>query len=154
MQKRNPIAGFLGIAAALAAAAALAQAQVAEKVMVTPQEMKFAAANPALPAGLATTVLAGSPSKPGVYVMRVRLPANFKVPPHTHPDRWRTVTVISGTLYFGYGNSFDEGRLRPLPPGSFFSEPKDEPHFAMTRGEEVVVQVTAEGPSGTIPVDK
>jgi quercetin dioxygenase-like cupin family protein len=138
----------------LAATFAWAQPDVREKLLVTPEEVRFAAANPALPAGVATAVIAGNPAQAGVYVMRVRLPANFKIPPHSHPDPWRTVTVISGTVYFGYGETFDEGRTKPLGPGSFFIEPKDEPHFAMTKGEEAVVQVTAHGPTGTNPVRK
>jgi quercetin dioxygenase-like cupin family protein len=136
----------------LLATAAFGQADVRDKLLLTPDEVRYAAANPALPAGLATAVIAGNPARSGVYVMRVRLPANFKVPPHSHPDGWRTVTVLSGTIYFGYGEAFDESRMKALGPGSFFIEPKDEPHFAMTKGEEVVVQVTAEGPSGTNPV--
>jgi quercetin dioxygenase-like cupin family protein len=135
-----------------AATLAGAQPDVRDKVLVTPEEVRFAAANPALPAGVATAVLAGNPSKSGVYVMRVRLPANFKIPPHSHPDGWRTVTVVSGTVYFAYGEVFDESRMKALGPGSFFIEPKDEPHFAMTKGEEAVVHVTAEGPTGTNPV--
>jgi quercetin dioxygenase-like cupin family protein len=136
----------------LLATAASGQADVRDKLLLTPDDIRYAAANPALPAGLATALIAGNPARSGVYVMRVRLPANFKVPPHSHPDGWRTVTVVSGTLYFGYGDTFEEGRMKALGPGSFFIEPKDEPHFAMTKGEEVVVQVTAEGPSGTHPV--
>jgi quercetin dioxygenase-like cupin family protein len=136
----------------LLATAAFGQADVRDKLVLTPDEIRYAAANPAVPAGLATAVIAGNPTRSGVYVMRIRLPANFKVPPHSHPDGWRTVTVVSGTLYFGYGEAFDESRMKALGPGSFFIEPKDEPHFGMTKGEEVVVQVTAEGPSGTNPV--
>jgi quercetin dioxygenase-like cupin family protein len=134
------------------AASVLGQPQVGDKLMLTPKEMRYAAANPALPAGLATAVIAGNPAQAGVYVMRVRLPANFKIPPHSHPDTWRTVTVISGMVYFGYGEAFDESRTKALGPGSFFIEPKDEPHFAMTKGEEAVVQVTAQGPTATNPV--
>jgi quercetin dioxygenase-like cupin family protein len=148
MRKRMPVM----ICALVMATTVFGQADVRDKLLLAPQEIRYAAANPALPAGVATAVLAGSPAKSGVYVMRVRLPANFKVPPHTHPDGWRTVTVLSGTIYFGYGDTFDESRMKALGPGSFFIEPKDEPHFAMTKGEEVVVHVTAEGPTATNPV--
>ena len=55
------------------------------------------------------------------------------------------VTVISGTLYFAYGDKFDESKLKALPEGSYFTEPKDKSHFAITK-DEVVLQVVGIGP--------
>ena len=37
--------------------------------------------------------------------------------------------VLSGTLYFGVGTKWDDSKLKPYPTGTFFSEPKDTPHF-------------------------
>jgi len=59
------------------------------------------------------------------------------------------VTVLSGTLYYAYGDKFDESKLKALPPGSFFTEPKDMPHYAMTKDEVVILQLNAIGPAGT-----
>jgi hypothetical protein len=61
--------------------------------------------------------------------------------------------VLSGTLYFAFGDKFDESKLKPLPAGTFFVEPKDTPHFALTKGE-VVLQLNAVGPAGTKYVGK
>jgi hypothetical protein len=58
------------------------------------------------------------------------------------------VTVLSGTLYYAYGDRFDEAKLRALPAGSFFTEPKDISHYAVTK-EEVILQLNAIGPAGT-----
>lgn len=58
-------------------------------------------------------------------------------------------TVISGTWYFGYGPRFDDSRVKALPPGSFYVEPPNEPHFARTGDTPVVVQITGFGPTGT-----
>src|SRR5262245_12013524 len=41
-------------------------------------------------------VLTGDPGKDGPYAVRVRLPAGYKIPPHTHPTA-ENVTVLSGT---------------------------------------------------------
>jgi hypothetical protein len=39
--------------------------------------------------------------------LRLKLPACFKVAPHTHPND-ENVTVISGTFHVGIGDTFDE----------------------------------------------
>src|SRR5258708_39436036 len=65
----------------------------------------------------------------------------------------RVATVISGTWHIGYGDSFDESKLKALPPGSFYTEPPGRPHFARTGDEPVVVQITGFGPSSTDYVD-
>jgi len=35
--------------------------------------------------------------------------------PHWHPDEWRTAVVLSGTLYFGVGEQWDESKLKAYP---------------------------------------
>ncbi|MDD4879651.1 MAG: cupin domain-containing protein [Candidatus Omnitrophica bacterium] len=99
--------------------------------------------------GLQTAVLAGEPSGRGAYVQRIRIPANTTLKPHTHPNRAGMITVLSGTFYFAYGDKFDEAKLKRLPPGSFFTEPKGMPHYAVTKEGDVVLQLNAIGPDGT-----
>ncbi len=101
-----------------------------------------------------TAVLVGDPSKPGIYVLHGRIPANTKIDPHSHSEVWRIATVLSGTLYYGYGDAFDESKMKALGPGSVIVEPKDQPHFAMTKDEPVTLQLVAEGPTATNPVRK
>ena len=101
--------------------------------------------------GIQTVVLKGDPSKPGLYTLMLRAGPNMKIQAHSHGDD-RVATVVQGTWYFGYGETFDEGALRPLGPGSFYTEPPNVPHFAMTK-EEVVLQITGVGPSSTTYVD-
>ena len=114
---------------------------------LTPGEMKFVS-DPVRP-GLATAVLVGDPSKPGVYAVHTRIPANFKLEPHSHSEAWRIATVVSGVLYYSAGDKFDESKLKALGPGSLVVEPRHVPHFAMTKGEEVMLNIVGEGPSGT-----
>jgi quercetin dioxygenase-like cupin family protein len=97
--------------------------------------------------------IAGDDTTAGLYVYRIRFPANSKLAPHFHPDD-RVGTVISGTLYFGYGTDFDEGGLKALPPGSSWTEPANKPHFAWAKDGEVVIQVVGVGPSGTKQVSQ
>lgn len=59
-------------------------------------------------------------------------------------------TVVAGTWYFGYGDHFDDSRLKKLPPGSVYSEPgAGHNHFARTDAEPVVVHITGVGPTDT-----
>jgi quercetin dioxygenase-like cupin family protein len=118
-------------------------------VCVLPEEMAWKS-DPNVH-GLQTAVLFGDPGKSAPYVQRIAFPANHRIAPHSHPDEARMVTVLSGTLYFAFGTEFDESKLKPLPAGTFFIEPKNTPHYAMTKGA-VVLQLHAIGPSGTVYV--
>jgi len=104
-------------------------------------------------AGIRTRALKGDPTRSGLYTIQLEVPASTRIEAHDHPDD-RVATVVSGTWYFGYGTSFDEKRLRALPPGSFYTEPPNEPHFARTRSEAVVVQISGVGPTGTRYVER
>jgi quercetin dioxygenase-like cupin family protein len=83
-----------------------------------------------------------------VYSVQVRLPAHTIVPPHTHRDN-RTVYVVSGTLYVGYGEQRDPAALKTLPPGSYYTEPAATAHYTETRDDPVVIVITGMGPSDT-----
>ncbi|SFK91564.1 cupin domain-containing protein, partial [Methylocapsa palsarum] len=84
-------------------------------------------------AGVQVAVLCGDPSQPGLYVVRLKLAAGTKVAAHTHPEEARTLTVLSGTLYFGFGDQFDDSKLMPYPAGTFFSEVPNVPHFVAAK---------------------
>jgi quercetin dioxygenase-like cupin family protein len=92
-------------------------------------------------------VLVGDPSKPGPYVVRVRLPSGVKLMPHAHPED-RIYTVISGVFYIGLGKTFDADKLRAYGPGSVIVLPGSTPHFHWARSGEYVTQVSGIGPLG------
>src|SRR5215467_964096 len=56
--------------------------------------------NPTIPPGGQTAVLAGNPGKAGPFAFRFKMPAGYKIMPHTHPED-RMYTVTSGVLYIG-----------------------------------------------------
>jgi hypothetical protein len=99
-----------------------------------------------MPPGAQVAVLHGSPAKPGLFTIRVRLPANFKLPVHSHPDE-RVRTIISGTYYSALGDKADLSKLIAFPPGTFSHVPPKVWQFAETRDEEVVFQITGVGPT-------
>jgi quercetin dioxygenase-like cupin family protein len=99
-------------------------------------------------------VLFGDPTKPGLFVERIKFFPGYKSRPHYHPDEMRTVVVLSGTIHFGVGEEWDEGKLKAFPEGTFYTEPPGMPHFAWVKDAEVIIQVTALGPTGMIPVTR
>jgi quercetin dioxygenase-like cupin family protein len=124
---------------------------------LTPSEFDFPQrANPGTGSsgvgGIQTVVLKGDPNAIGVYTIMLRVPAHTRIAAHSHRDD-RVATVVSGTWHFGYGDKFDESKLKALPPGSFYTEPPGQNHFAETDDESVVVQITGFGPSSTEYVD-
>src|SRR5262249_42437712 len=92
-------------------------------------------------------VVYGDPRKPGLYATRVKLPADYRIEPHTHPEE-RIYTVISGTFYIGFGDKFDPERLHAFPAGSLFVVPANASHFHWMRSGEAIVQISGVGPSG------
>lgn len=147
----------LFLAAALLAAS-IAPAAHAQQTRLTPAEIAALPKEGAGPgtsglAGIRTTVLAGDPTKAGPYTIELRVPAHTSIQAHTHRDA-RTAIVVSGTWYFGYGTKADPTVVKRLPPGSFYSEPAADPHFALTREAPAVVYITGWGPTDTAYVAK
>ena len=129
--------------------AAEARAQGTDSVVKLPSDIQLKApVNP----GPQTAILYGDPTKAGVYVMRQKIPAGFKVMPHWHPEEWRTAVVLSGTLYFGIGEQWDESKLKVYPTGTFYSEPPKTAHYGWAKDGEVIIQTTAMGPTGTTQI--
>jgi quercetin dioxygenase-like cupin family protein len=98
--------------------------------------------------GVHTKVVFGDPLKVGFYSIVLFVPAHTTIQAHSHRDN-RMATVISGEWHFGYGNDFDAKLLKTLPPGSVYSEPGGDNHFARTDSDAVIVQVSGYGPTDT-----
>ena len=99
-------------------------------------------------AGVKTAVLSGSLSQAGLYILRVKIAKDAKLMPHTHPDV-RYTTVLSGDMHFGFGETFDPGRMKSYPAGAIIAIPANTPHYVWARDGEVIVQDVGIGPTGT-----
>lgn len=119
-------------------------------IVVPADAVKWGPAPPSLPPGAQAASLFGSPSKEGPFVLRLKFPAGFTVPPHRH-SKDELVTVISGRLGVGSGEKLDR-TAATLPAGSFVQLPAGMPHFAWADGE-TVVQINGVGPFDVIYVD-
>jgi quercetin dioxygenase-like cupin family protein len=150
MLKSLSNARCLLLAACLMVPAAFAEAQ--DSTVRLPQDITFKA--PPIPGYPELVTVYGDTAKPGIYVQRVKFAPGFKIKPHWHPDEVRTIVVLSGTLYFAYGDTWDESKLKAFPVGAFFAEPPKAPHFAWAKDGEVILQITGVGPSGVTMVDQ
>jgi hypothetical protein len=109
-----------------------------------PDQLKWTPAPPVLPKGAQISVLSGDPDKAGPFTIRLKTPAGYKVPAHSHPTAER-VTVISGDFHFGMGDKLDEAKAEKLSSGGFVDLPANMNHYALT-STEAVVQIDSEGP--------
>jgi quercetin dioxygenase-like cupin family protein len=98
--------------------------------------------------GVQMAVVSGDPSKPGLYVIRVRFPPGIMSAPHFHPED-RHAVVLKGTWYTGTDESWDPERTVALKPGSYMKHPARAVHYDGAKDEEVIVQIAGYGPSGT-----
>ena len=101
-------------------------------------------APPGLPAGAQTMVVSGDPTKAGPFVIRAKMPAGYKIPPHWHPAD-ENVMVVSGDLTLGMGDKLDAAKGTKLTAGKSIVDKAKMHHFAMTEGG-AVVQISTEGP--------
>lgn len=127
---------WLGIvlACALGGTMALAQGHVIQSV----GEAKWGPAPPLLPKGAQIAVLAGDPTKAGAYTVRLKFPASYAIPAHSHPTD-ENVVVVSGALYMGMGDKLDKKTGHALGAGGFALMPANANHFAYTKGATTIV---------------
>jgi quercetin dioxygenase-like cupin family protein len=122
------------LAAALGGTMALAQGHV----MQSPAETKWGPAPPMLPKGAQIAVLAGDPTKAGAYTVRLKFPASYAIPAHSHPTD-ENVAVVSGALYMGMGDKLDKKAGHALGAGGFALMPANANHYAYTKGTTTIL---------------
>src|SRR5947209_899771 len=85
-------------------------------VMVEGGQVTWGPAPPVLNKGAELAVLSGNPGAAGPFVIRLKMPAGYKIAPHWHPTD-EHVTVVSGTFSLGMGDTFDAKATKTLNPG-------------------------------------
>ena len=95
----------------------------------------------------------GAEANNGSYLLRVMLAKGGKIPAHTHPDE-RSSTVLSGTLYIGFGEVADESKVVAIPAGGVYVAPANVPHYLWAKDGDVVYQESGLGPTATTPVKR
>jgi hypothetical protein len=148
-QAREPVAtpSKLSAAAALivlAFCAVPAFAAEEHHTMVPAEKVSWSPGPPTLPTGAQLAVLFGSPAEEGPFVIRLKFPAGYDVPPHWH-SKDEHLTVLAGAFGMGTGEVLDRDAAPLLAAGSFVGIPARMPHYAWT-DQETVVQINGMGP--------
>jgi quercetin dioxygenase-like cupin family protein len=148
MKNMNRLAGLrLGTLAAtllLTAMQAMPAAQTSTHVMENLATAKWGPAPPMLPPGAQIAVLAGNPTQPGPYTVRLKFPANYEIPAHSHPTD-EHVVVVSGEFFSGMGDKMNKKAALRLGVGGFALMPAHGNHFAYTR-VETTIMLYGDGP--------
>jgi quercetin dioxygenase-like cupin family protein len=114
------------------------------QTVVPGDAIQWGPAPPFLPPGAQVAVLLGDPGKGGPFVLRLKFPAGFLVPPHTH-SKDEFLTLLSGSVSIPPGETVDRTALKDLPPGSVIHLPAGLPHYLWAM-EESIVQLNGVGP--------
>jgi quercetin dioxygenase-like cupin family protein len=101
---------------------------------------------PAYGQGAQIAVIKGDPTKEGMYVVRLKVPAGFKIPAHTHAND-ENVTVLSGSFNIGTGDKLDEKKGTLIKTGGYSYVARGMTHYAWFT-EETVLQLHGMGPQG------
>lgn len=140
---------FLALLALAAGVVAPAPAQHDAPVPIRPEAQRWGGP-PNIPA-LQAAWLLGAEDRPGPYILRVRLAADGRIPPHTHPDE-RHSTVLSGTIHVGFGDRFDASRVVAVPAGAVYVSPAGVPHYVWAKDGDAEYQESGVGPTATAMV--
>ena len=100
-----------------------------------------------LPKGSEVAVVKGDPTKAGDFTVHLKFPADFAVPPHSHPGD-ETVRVVSGgPLHYGMGDKLEMANAASLEKGYHVTLQAGMNHWAHAP-VATVVAVSGKGPFG------
>ncbi|HSE28180.1 MAG TPA: cupin domain-containing protein [Gemmatimonadales bacterium] len=138
---------------ALGAAPALAQTPdqpppdakpAAKPATPSADQLQWGKAPPGLPEGAEVAVLAGDPTKPGEFTIRVRMPDGYRVAPHMHPTA-ESVEVLSGVLLVAHGENMRVTGPATLEAGGKLELAAGTPHSVTARGI-TIIEIKSTGP--------
>ena len=127
--------------------AGTAFAQPSSAVVATVDEAKWGPAPPFLPPGAQLAVVSGNPMGNGAYAVRLRFPANYLIPAHSHPTD-ENVVVASGALTFGMGDKLEKTAAgnKTLTTGGYALAAANMNHFAFTGAQPATIVLYGVGP--------
>ena len=131
---------LVGVLAVLAGSAAHSQYYGAPN---NPGGQRWGPGPAFLPKGAKLAVLSGNPNARGPFVIRLRFPPGYAVPPHSHPSD-EHVTVVQGGVELGMGPRV-HSRTTFVNRGGRIVAPANMNHFVST-GAGATVQIAAQGP--------
>lgn len=88
--------------------------------------------------GVMMSIVAGDPTKPGLFSVLFKLPANQMIPPH-----WQSIdvdsVVLRGSYELGNGDSFDATKLQEVNAGELVHIPAQTHQFGRAKAETIVL---------------
>lgn len=84
-------------------------------------------------------------------VVLLELSEGDVVPPHAARTGLRLLTVLSGTLYWGDGETVDPAQERVFEPGSFLVIRESEPHWLAAREGDLRLQLVTMNADAPVP---
>jgi len=118
-------------------------------VALNPSAMHFAAGTGSAK-GTSAAILTGNPAKAGPSVIRVKMPDGYVNKPHYHANP-EYITIISGSVLFGTGDTVNKSAAKLYGPGSFIAVPAGVHHWSIVQGE-TVEQIGGNGPLNNLPI--
>ena len=113
--------------------------------------LKWMNAPPSLPSGAQMAVLSGNPGKRGMFTIRLKMPADYAVPPHSHPST-EVLKVVSGSLHYAMSDKMDMASAKTLTAGHSVTMHAKMNHWVHAPAP-AVVQVSGRGPFQITYVD-
>lgn len=125
----------------------MTRAQSDTHVIQSLPQAQWGPAPPLIPPGARIAVLAGDPTKPAPYTVRLSFPANYAIPAHSHPTD-ENVVVITGALTFGMGDKLDRhaAENKKLTAGGYALMPAGMNHYAYTTAQPTTIVLYGMGP--------
>lgn len=112
----------------------------AEHMVQSANEVKWGPAPPMVPPGASIAVVSGNPFASVPYTVRLKFPAGYAIPAHSHPTD-ENVVVVSGAVTFGSGDKLDKAAAmnKSVGVGGYVLVPAGHNHFAYTTKESTIV---------------
>ena len=114
------------------------------KPTTQPADLHWGPPPAVFPKGAEMAVVTGDPGKPAPFMVELRMPDGYRLPPHFHPTD-EVVEVKQGTFLYGMGDVFDVAKTKPMRVGEKGHIPAAMHHFATAQGPTIVA-VSAMGP--------
>ncbi len=106
--------------------------------------LKWMNAPASLPSGAQMAVVSGDPGKSGMFTIQLKMPADYAVPPHSHPTN-EVVKVVSGKLHYGMSDKLDMAKAKTLTVGDSVTMKAKMNHWVHAPAP-ATVQVSGMGP--------
>ena len=142
------VVSFTAVCSMWIGAVSAADLNPAAILITPPKDIKWVEGN----GGAANAILAGDPTKPGIYVELTKWHAGHMSRPHFHPND-RYIYVISGTWWVSTSNKYDPDSTVPVQAGSGVIHYGKQVHYDGAKEGDVVLEIVGMGPATSTPAE-